>query len=161
MRKLQLLRPDSPLHICRRVGGFVERCFLVNEPAVATPQDEVEKTKNLPKNKARVTHPTWAAVVAIVQACLENNGLHKRLTTEALSRPMWGTAPGVHLLPWLLQISTKETIVVGLVAHFTSVKPLAHAEDDVSHMKAKAAVTTRSCEMKQQSLWNLSSLNVT
>lgn len=37
-------------------------------------------------------------------------------------------------------------MVAGLVAHFTSDKPLAHAEDDANHRKAKAAVTSRSLE---------------
>ena len=37
-------------------------------------------------------------------------------------------------------------INAGLVAHFTSVKPLAQAEDDTNHKKAKAAVTNRSLE---------------
>lgn len=41
-----LWRPNSPFHICRLVGWFVEMCFLINEPAVATPQDEVKKSKN-------------------------------------------------------------------------------------------------------------------
>lgn len=35
-----------------------------------------------------------------------------------------------------------------LVAHFTSDKPLAQAEDDANHKKAKAAVTNRSLEKK-------------
>lgn len=46
---VQLWSLDSSLNICRLVGWFVEGCFLENEPAVATPQDEVEKTKDLQK----------------------------------------------------------------------------------------------------------------
>lgn len=34
----------------------------------------------------------------------------------------------------------------GLVAHFTSDKPLAQAEDDANHKNAKAAVTSRSLQ---------------
>lgn len=71
-----------------------------------------------------------------------------QLTTEAFSRPMWGTAPEVHLLLASLQTSDKATSVEGLVAHFTSDKPLAQAEDDANHMKVKAAVTNRSLEIK-------------
>lgn len=40
----------------------------------------------------------------------------------------------------------KPTRVEGAVAHFTSVKPLAQAEDDANHRKAKAAVTNKSLE---------------
>lgn len=68
------------------------------------------------------------------------------LTTEAFNRPMWGKAPAVHLLLTSLQTSRNVTIVVGLVAVFTLDKPLAQAEDDVSHRKAKAAVSRRSWE---------------
>lgn len=60
------------------------------------------------------------------------------LTTEALRRPMEGGTPG-------LQISLQEsTRLSGLVAHLTSVRPWAQAEEDTSQRKAKAAVTTRS-----------------
>lgn len=75
-----------------------------------------------------------------------------QLTTEAFSRPMWGTAPGVHLLLTSLQTSRRVTMVEGLVAHFTSDKPLAQAEDDANHKKAKAAVTKRSWEKKKWSV---------
>jgi len=67
-----------------------------------------------------------------------------KLTTEAFNRPMCGTAPAMQLL--VLQTSSNPTIVKGLVAHFTSVKPLAQAEDDVNQRKAKAAVTNRSLQ---------------
>lgn len=57
---------------------------------------------------------------------------------------MWGVAPGVQLLLASLQTLSKATMVEGLVAHFTSAKPLAQAEDDANHRKAKAAVTNKS-----------------
>lgn len=44
---VELRWPSCPFHIRRLVGWFVERGFLVNEPAVPTPQNEVEETKNL------------------------------------------------------------------------------------------------------------------
>lgn len=40
-------------------------------------------------------------------------------------------------------------MVKGLVADFTSDKPLAQAEDDVNHKKAKAAVNKRSLEKRK------------
>lgn len=64
---------------------------------------------------------------------------------------MWGTAPGLHLLMPVLQTSRSDSMTTGLVAHFTSVKPLAQAEDDTNHKKAKAAVTNRSLEEEEWS----------
>lgn len=69
---------------------------------------------------------------------------YTRLTTDAFKRPMRGTAPGVHLLLISLQTARKVTMVAGLVAVFTSDRPFAQAEDDVSHRKAKAEVSRRS-----------------
>lgn len=37
------------------VGVFVERGFLVNEPAVSRPQDQVQKAKNLHSKQAKKT----------------------------------------------------------------------------------------------------------
>lgn len=48
--KKQLRWSHATLHICRLVGCLVERCFLEDEPAVASPHDEVEKSKNLQKD---------------------------------------------------------------------------------------------------------------
>lgn len=62
----------------------------------------------------------------------------KGLTTEALRRPIEAKSPALHVS---LQTSTRWS---GLVATLTSVRPLAQAEDDTSHRKAKAAVTARS-----------------
>lgn len=60
------------------------------------------------------------------------------LTTEALSRPIDGNSPALH-------VSTQcVTRYSGLVALLTSVRPLPQAEDDTSHRMAKAAVITRS-----------------
>lgn len=59
---------------------------------------------------------------------------------------MEGTAPGVHLLLVSPQTARNFTILAGLVAVFTSVKPLAQAEEAVSHRKAKAPVSKRSWE---------------
>lgn len=72
--------------------------------------------------------------------------LYTRLTTEAFNRPMWGTAPAAHLLLVSLQTASEIKMMAGLVLVFTSDKPLAQAEDDVSHRKAKAAVSRRSWE---------------
>lgn len=69
---------------------------------------------------------------------------HTCLTTDAFKRPMRGMAPGVHLLLISLQTARKVTMVAGLVAVFTSDRPFAQAEDDVSHRKAKAEVSRRS-----------------
>lgn len=57
---------------------------------------------------------------------------------------MEATAPAVHLFLTSLQTSRKAKTVAGLVAVFTSDKPLAHAEADVSQRKAKAPVSRRS-----------------
>lgn len=78
---------------------------------------------------------------------LRKRPLYRRLTTDAFKRPIRGTAPGVHLLLISLQTSRKVKMVAGLVAVFTSDKPLAQAEDDVSHRKAKANVSRRSWEI--------------
>lgn len=67
------------------------------------------------------------------------------LTTEALRRPMEGDTPGLQIS---LQYSTR---LSGLVAHLTSVRPWAQAEEDTSQRKAKAAVTTRSWQGVEQS----------
>lgn len=53
---------------------------------------------------------------------------------------MEGKSPASHLtIP-----SHCSTRCSGLVAHLTSVRPLPQAEEDTSHRKAKAAVTSRS-----------------
>lgn len=53
---------------------------------------------------------------------------------------MEGKSPGTHdIVSW--HCSTRCS---GLVAHLTSVRPLPQAEEDTSHRKAKAAVTSRS-----------------
>lgn len=40
-------RGSTLLHCCRWVGIFVERCLLVNEPAVSSPQDQVQEAESL------------------------------------------------------------------------------------------------------------------
>lgn len=85
---------------------------------------------------------------AVVHTMSEKDKSPMLLTTEAFSRPMWGIAPGVHLFFTSLHTSRKVTMFAGLVAHFTSAKPLAQAEDEASHKMAKAAVTNRSWEKK-------------
>ena len=72
-----------------------------------------------------------------------------QLTTEALSRPMRGTLPGVHF-PTDLQTPIIATISVGLVAHLTSVRPFPQAEDDTNQRKARAAVTNRSLQRNRK-----------
>lgn len=61
------------------------------------------------------------------------------LTTEALSRPIDGNSPALHI-----PASQSVTRYSGLVALLTSVRPLPQAEDDTSQRMAKAAVITRS-----------------
>lgn len=130
----------SSLHVCRLVGWFVERSFFEDEPTVSAPENQVEKPENLPESDTNVKH-------ACRDRRKEKTTLHTRLTTDAFKRPMRGTAPGVHLLLISLQTARKVTMVAGLVAVFTSDRPFAQAEDDVSHRKAKAEVSRRSWEI--------------
>jgi hypothetical protein len=41
-------------------------------------------------------------------------------------------------------------MLVGLVAHLTSVRPLPQAEDETNHRKARAAVTNRSLQRNRK-----------
>lgn len=72
----------------------------------------------------------------------------QKLTTETVSRPMWGPAPDVHLFTALLQALKLEMTLEGLVAHFVSVKPFPQAEDETNHMKVKTPVTNRSLKKR-------------
>lgn len=57
---------------------------------------------------------------------------------------MEGSAPGVQLLPKILQVLMTCTRKEGLVDILTSDRALAQAEEDTSHIKAKAPVTNKS-----------------
>lgn len=71
-------------------------------------------------------------------------------TTEALRRPIWGKAPGVHVVVAFLHCLMMVTRVAGLVAVLTSVRPLPQAEEETNHMKANAPVTSRSYRQKNR-----------
>lgn len=60
---------DSALRICWLIGRLVERGFLIDEPTVASPQDEVEEAKNhRGVESAHVGYNACCAVVALHSA---------------------------------------------------------------------------------------------
>ena len=62
---------------------------------------------------------------------------------------MEGTLPAVQF-PRDLQATISATMVVGLVANLTSVRPFPQAEDETNHRKARAPVTNRSLERNRK-----------
>lgn len=105
----------------------------------------LRKPNTCQKNKTQVRHlRLWRCFWTVLT-----------FTTEAFSRPMRGKAPGVHVLALFRHTSSNVMMNAGLVALFTSVKPFAQADEDVSHKKAKAPVTNRSLKQKKDQTLNM------
>lgn len=69
-----------------------------------------------------------------------------QLTTEALRRPMEGYSSALQV-----KFLHEDTRCSGFVAYLTSVRPFPQAEEDTSHRKAKAAVSSRSWQGAEHS----------
>lgn len=66
------------------------------------------------------------------------------LTTEVLRPEVTGSLISLHVFSFVWQLGIPLIMVSGSVAIFTSVSPLAHADELTSHMKANTAVARKS-----------------